>query len=87
MDKFLINQIGKITQGQYKDWYVLIEPYEQEDEMFLILICNYPSFKKGELPKELEAKAIGYDSFAQNIPSLLLHIEDWHIDWDWKSEN
>ena len=82
MGKFLINQIGKITHGQYKDWYVLIE---QEDEMFLILICNYPSFKKGELPEELEAKAIGYDSSAENIPSLLLHIKNWHIDWDWKT--
>jgi hypothetical protein len=85
MDKFLINQIGKITQGQYKDWYVLIEPYEQEEEMFLILICNYPSFKKGELSKEQESLAVGYDIFARNVETVIGEIEDWHIDWDWEN--
>lgn len=71
---FLINKEGRITQGQYKGWYVMIEPYEVGQ--YLILICNRPFNHSKESDTE------GYDNFAEDSDVVNTYVEEWGIIWN-----
>jgi hypothetical protein len=78
---FPINKQGKITTGKYRGWYVMIEPIKDsrtgmDSGTYLILICNQPF----DSPKA-EGRE-GYDSWAENIETVMEYIEEYNPIWD-----
>jgi hypothetical protein len=76
---FKINTTGIIKNGQYKDWYILIEPFSENSKAFLIFYSNQP------LDGSYNDEKIVYDDFADDAETVGYQIEKWDIDWDWET--
>ncbi|MDX2074912.1 MAG: hypothetical protein SFZ02_00655 [bacterium] len=74
---FKINTQGIIKNGEYKGWYILIEPFSENTKAFLIFFSNQPLDDKPQ-----EGKIV-YDNFADDEETVGYQIEGLDIDWDW----
>lgn len=83
-----LHTVGRITRGQYKDWYVFIQTYPNKSS-YLILISNNKMFGKDEKNNLIEG-SVGYDSWMPDQISLEHHFEvnGWEVEWldDWTPE-
>jgi hypothetical protein len=73
MNKFRINTIGKILEGENKGHYVLIQDDFQNTGGYLILISNESSFTSDD----------GIDYWVETLEDLNNFFEEskWKINW------
>ena len=76
-----VHTAGRITTGEYKDWYVFVQTYGNSDN-YLILLANNATFGKNEDGKLIEG-AKGYGSWMPDRVSLENHFEvkGWQVEW------
>lgn len=75
---FKVNMQGIITNGEYRDWYVIIEPMDEISHSYIIFISNLPFDNSTEFIPE----KIVYDNFAEDAHVVKNYIEDWNINWN-----
>jgi hypothetical protein len=74
-----IKTVGQFLNGEYKEWYVLIQPtLETKTGAFLILIAS-----TSKALFEPDEKSIGYDYWVENEEALegFMRETGWEIQW------
>lgn len=69
-----IGMKGKIIEGDYKGWYVLVQDDNDNTGGYLILLSDNINFKGGQ----------GYDDWVDSEQSLKRYFEEskWIIEWN-----
>lgn len=77
--KIKLNTIGKILNGEYQNWYILIEDDTGNTGGYLILIFNQ---------LEINESRIGYDDWVEDYKALEEYLEEtgWRIEWIYNEE-
>ena len=68
-----VNMLGKILEGDNKNWYVMIQEDFENTGGYLILISKEPDFTSGE----------GCDYWVEKYSNLIGFFEEskWKIHW------
>lgn len=73
-DNVKIETIGKVLEGEYKNWFIFIEDDHNNSGGYLILLFNHPDRLKSSQ---------GYDYWAEDRSSLeeMFKEAKWKIQW------
>jgi hypothetical protein len=74
------NNIGRIKQGAYEDWYVLVEDDTENTGGYYIFISDNPNVKG---VTDVYDGAIRYDAWLENQEQIESYFErsQWIIEW------